>query len=124
MTQGLEKKHSNRCGYHLRNMVNEKRDRGLIVAILRFCHITINYINFLDKRVVQHIKHHTISCLSNRYDPKLVRTTHYSHCSDYMEPLEHTVSAQIAKYPKLVIIWLSQTTENAKMSFNYCTSQK
>ena len=28
-----------------------------------------------------------------------------------MEPLEHTISAQIAKYPKLVILGLLQTTE-------------
>ena len=46
MTQGLEQSHLNRCGYHLRKMVYEKQDRGLFVAILRFCHITINYLHF------------------------------------------------------------------------------
>ena len=46
MTQGLEQSHLNRCGYHLRKMVYEKQDRGLFVAILRFCHITINYLLF------------------------------------------------------------------------------
>ena len=31
----------------------------------------------------------------------LVRTTYYTPCSYYIEPLEHTITAQIAKYPKL-----------------------
>ena len=32
-----------------------------------------------------------------------------------MEPLESTISDQIGKYPKLVILGLSESTENAKM---------
>ena len=50
--------------------------------------------------------------MKGSYDPKLVRTTHYNHYSCYMELLEHSVSAQIAKYPKLAILWLSHTTAN------------
>ena len=40
--------------------------------------------------------------------------TRFSHFSCYMEPLEPTISAQIAKKPELLIFGLSQTTENAK----------
>ena len=58
MTQGLEKKHLNRCGQQLGTMVKEKPDIGLFVAILEVCHITINYFCVLGKRVVQQIKHH------------------------------------------------------------------
>ena len=114
MTQGLEQNHIHRCAYLLKNMVNEKQDRGLFVAFLRFCRITISYLNFLAKRVVQHITHHIVSCSNTCYDPKLVRATHYNHLSYYMEPLEHTISAQIAKYPKLVILGLSQTTDKCR----------
>ena len=62
--------------------------------------------------------------MKGSYDPKLVRTTHYNHYSCYMELLEHSASAQIAKYPKLAILCCHTQPQNAKMGFNYLTSQK
>ena len=48
---GLSQDHLKRCGKHLGTMVNEKRDIGLFVAIIGFCHITINYLHVFGQTV-------------------------------------------------------------------------
>ena len=81
MTQVFEQNHLNRFCLHLGTMVNEKPDRGLFVTTLGVCHITINYLNFLAKRLVQHIEHHKLGWFTNSYDPQRVGKT---HCNYYL----------------------------------------
>ena len=47
MTQGFEQTNFNRYGYHLGNIVNEKRDKGLFEAIFGFCHTVNGWSNIL-----------------------------------------------------------------------------
>ena len=69
MTQEEKQNHLNRYGQRFGSMVNDAPNRGLFVASLGFCHITINFLNFQAIRMVRHIEHYKLEFLTNLYDP-------------------------------------------------------